>query len=1531
MSLRAIHIDGYGHFAQQTFEFVPGMNLLYGPNEAGKSTLLRFIRFVLFDRRRRRGGLPVDVALAGGRLGGALVLDTHEGPLRIARTRDRMTVSVDGLPAHKQVFEAFRGGFDRDSFNAVFACELDDLAGLAALDDQQLRGRLFASSVVGGGTDVSSCLAEWKDEISNLGARKSTGTLKTIRKELHAAKKRLATAESESSQVPTLAAHLRRLEADIARANACRATARDRTNVLASIEQALPHWLEVQRTAEWLSARSQPARSVEAWADIHDRLRDAQQQVRTATTAEAAVDAELNDARDRVDELASDPALVAAQVRLGDLHRRHGPLPDLAASRIKAERVASELREALTRVGASDVAALRSIRVDPLSIRSLEELAGAVPALPADPTHEEAQEQSRAAKEGREQATAALEQCPPAGPALAVRSRLSGITFAETRAREITEELRLKRAEANTVTADIRGLEQPWDGLLVPVDPRAVDQAAADLQRYSDHEVVRAADLKTLRDRLHELATEVQQHETPIVTPDVSAMAIDWAESREEMARTQRRAAALDLAIETAAKALEDDLRGRPWIDSRAKLESVHTLPWSQIHQVALEVQRLEAAVPEIPTGAPDPTLPPDSVVDVARRRDQALELYGDVAAHSGAATAIPVLGVGLLLALILALIVGLWLGTHTLAAVLGGVVIVALCTLFGLLAWRWVSARAIQAQAADLGLTEPDPAALQALVLECESTLTLTQRDSLRPDLATQGHLRAQALSAVNDAMTRLSAAFGPVVPPPDLPHGALIDVATNMTRWAARLDEQIDRQIERDTCHACVQDWLARSADVAVELGRSIPQTFANGLELAQAVTELRAARVTAQAQEKERNRALEVAQTRHEGARAQLARFDAPDDPLREATEASWAALSIHGVQPQHRRRWLSDHKAIAPLWDRHQRLTDELERLTINLHDHQAEIDRALGEASVDTFDKLAQAVETAVRQDALHTDAKGRLEAAERAVQDREIAAARCAKRVTERRERVDAFESAARRLRWGDVRPEGVETFAARLEAANDRATEHLAIEAEIRHHQTLHEQWFQEVIDAAKTLGSSPPNRDEAPGWLRERVEAAQEAGRDASRKQERVEHVDALQDKRRTIQLTRQSAERQVTAILDEASVQTPEEVQTALQRAQDWERHEHRRETAHSAMMAAMGRWAADWKRHLAEQDPDDLSAEQLKAAQDAEHWEATHAALTEERGAVQNQLDTLERVADVIEASSSVEILEEREAKALEQIAELHLAMSLLEQTYEDYVRQNQPAVLKRASDLLRRSSDGHMVSVRAREDDLWVEAGNGILRKPEQLSRGAREMLYLVIRFALALEHAKRVDLPLILDDVLVNQDPERARGLAAVLREVAQEHQVLLLTCRPEARALIEEVVAETKVIELTRYGGRDAPVAPTTEQERPRRTGDDHTDRVSGRASEHLELVLEHLRQADTKQAKGDILHAIELSAGQWPAVLDGLKAHVHVEVTGAKRGTRYRWMEEEGVAAEENAVPHEPPVMTPVSPRTPAPPMPR
>ncbi|MGD1010945.1 MAG: AAA family ATPase [Acidimicrobiales bacterium] len=184
-------------------------------------------------------------------------------------------------------------------------------------------------------------------------------------------------------------------------------------------------------------------------------------------------------------------------------------------------------------------------------------------------------------------------------------------------------------------------------------------------------------------------------------------------------------------------------------------------------------------------------------------------------------------------------------------------------------------------------------------------------------------------------------------------------------------------------------------------------------------------------------------------------------------------------------------------------------------------------------------------------------------------------------------------------------------------------------------------------------------------------------------------------------------------------------------------------------------------------------------------------------------------TSARVAELEQARLA---LEHDLDEVLETWAVLGCARLLLERTLKQHEQEHQPAVLARAGERFARVTHGRYtrllpsVSDEGSREAIRVLSESGSEIAASDLSRGAVEQLYLCLRLGLAETFADRaVSLPIILDDVLVNFDPERAVPVAEALLETAERHQVLFLTCHPHLEELVSSVAPGTQVVRLNR------------------------------------------------------------------------------------------------------------------------------
>lgn len=239
-------------------------------------------------------------------------------------------------------------------------------------------------------------------------------------------------------------------------------------------------------------------------------------------------------------------------------------------------------------------------------------------------------------------------------------------------------------------------------------------------------------------------------------------------------------------------------------------------------------------------------------------------------------------------------------------------------------------------------------------------------------------------------------------------------------------------------------------------------------------------------------------------------------------------------------------------------------------------------------------------------------------------------------------------------------------------------------------------------------------------------------------------------------------------------------------------------------------------------IAERTGDGTVGHGLRAALEQsspEEWRARRRVLADEIQERQERRDdALRRHRDAetacrtLEASTDIATLDaEREALVAEiatTVGEWRvrmLARALIEETLRDFERERQPRVLAEASRTFRAVTGGRYTRiVHGQGADLEVLGDDGRRHRVDNLSRGTAEQLYLCIRLGLVEEFSQRsVSLPIIMDDVLVNFDPVRAREVARHLAGVAERRQVLLFTCHPMTRDLMVEHAPSARVLEL--------------------------------------------------------------------------------------------------------------------------------
>ncbi len=182
----------------------------------------------------------------------------------------------------------------------------------------------------------------------------------------------------------------------------------------------------------------------------------------------------------------------------------------------------------------------------------------------------------------------------------------------------------------------------------------------------------------------------------------------------------------------------------------------------------------------------------------------------------------------------------------------------------------------------------------------------------------------------------------------------------------------------------------------------------------------------------------------------------------------------------------------------------------------------------------------------------------------------------------------------------------------------------------------------------------------------------------------------------------------------------------------------------------------------------------------------------------RGQLTEQLKTLADDRQLADKQLESAVLEKRLDDAVRRWQVLAVTCRTLETIRVVYEKERQPETLQEASGYLDRLTGGRYrrVWTPLGEDVLMVDDAEGNSLSVEVLSRGTREQLFLGLRLALAASYARHgAPLPLVLDDVLVNFDADRAKAAAAVLRDFAAAgHQLLVFTCHEHILKLFKSL-----------------------------------------------------------------------------------------------------------------------------------------
>lgn len=315
MRIKAIYLDQYSIYRRHNILDLPnGLVVFVGNNESGKTTLMKFIRSVLF-------GFPKN---SGADCSGKLLIEDQTGQeFLISRSgKSAVITGSSGQVVPLEPAVKWLNGLDRATYEKVFAIGLEDLQGLKLLSENTVRSRFFAGA---GGTALVEAIKKVEEERADLlvAAPQGRKLINRLLKE----QEELAAKIREAGKDEALYAELTAKKAELVQAMQQDATRLGEVNsrlaLLVQLEQAWEPWtnlqLALEKKAQVEDARVFPGNGLIRLENLLQKHRD--------NEADVQEKARLHqEAQSQLAGLPVDNALLCAQSDIERLYSEKGRL-----------------------------------------------------------------------------------------------------------------------------------------------------------------------------------------------------------------------------------------------------------------------------------------------------------------------------------------------------------------------------------------------------------------------------------------------------------------------------------------------------------------------------------------------------------------------------------------------------------------------------------------------------------------------------------------------------------------------------------------------------------------------------------------------------------------------------------------------------------------------------------------------------------------------------------------------------------------------------------------------------------------------------------------------------------------------------------------------------------------------------------------------------------------------------------------------------------------------------------------------------
>ena len=257
MKIDKLHIDGFGVFNdKQITGFKSGINVLYGKNEAGKSTLLDFIRFTLFDYPR--GKSDRRPPLQGGNHGGKIWLESDaKDNLAVFRTGDKKGFELtfkNNTSSDEQLYNRLIGNATLELYKNIFAITIDELRGIDELNDSGMKHKIFSMGLGIGDVDLGSFESTLNDHaLSYFRPQGKTQVMLNFVNEIEEKEKEINRLKANLNKYNELTEEKKKIERNLEKLYEDRRAIHQKVTKLDNYNKAYPHFVNYKEAQNKLA------------------------------------------------------------------------------------------------------------------------------------------------------------------------------------------------------------------------------------------------------------------------------------------------------------------------------------------------------------------------------------------------------------------------------------------------------------------------------------------------------------------------------------------------------------------------------------------------------------------------------------------------------------------------------------------------------------------------------------------------------------------------------------------------------------------------------------------------------------------------------------------------------------------------------------------------------------------------------------------------------------------------------------------------------------------------------------------------------------------------------------------------------------------------------------------------------------------------------------------------------------------------------------------------------------------------------